>query len=248
MFTSFRILSVVAVLGAMALMPAPCVAVLVVGNLNQPPDTTDLPLQILPVLSQFGYPGLTAAQQFTTGPTSAEVSHVYASLGNLDLGTSGGFNLTAGLYSDNTSMGNSIPDSLLASFTFNLSWIPTSGFATIRFDTSPITLSANTNYWFVLGATNSTPAAIDTSFGSVTWQFTLSTAVYGPGALPYTNQTYNDLWSNDPSSSNYTVAFPGQPFLIQIGVPEPGSWILGSIGLTTVLAMSRRIRLPRQSA
>ena len=146
-----RIFLVIALFGSLGTRSSRAGGI-VVGNLDQPPDTVDAPLQITPYLSQFNSPGLTAAQQFTTGPGSSTITDILASLGNLDLGTSKGFELTAGLYSDNTSQGNSIPGTLLTSFTFNLAAIPTSGFANIDFATSAITLTADSNYWFVLGA------------------------------------------------------------------------------------------------
>jgi hypothetical protein len=218
---------------------------IIVGNLGQPPDTTDPPQQIIPYLPQFEAMGVTAGQQFTTGTAATTISEVFATLGKLDLGTSKGFDLTAGLYSDNTSQGNSIPGTLLASFTYSLASIPTSGFANIEFDTSKIALSSNTNYWFVLGATNTSAKSTDSSFGSVTWAFTLSTSTYGPGQLPLTNETFNNLWSNDSASPNFTPAFPNEPFLVQFGavaVPEPGSWVLACFGFTAALAVARVVR------
>ena len=37
-----------------------------------------------------------------------------------------------------------------------------------------------------------------------------------------------------------------EPFLIQVNVPEPASWVLGSIGLSCILVMSRRMRFAGQ--
>jgi hypothetical protein len=215
---------------------------IIVGNLDRPPDTTDSPLLIVPYIASFGAPGLTAAQQFTTGSSAVELDRVIASLGNLDTGTNGSFTLTASLYSDNS---NAIPGTLLATFTYNQSTIPTSGFANVEFDTSPINLAASTNYWFVLQGNYSSPKTTD-DFGSATWQYTLASGsdVYGPGLLPKTNQTFNNTWSlvdNIPS--------PDEPFLIQVGgpaaVPEPSTWVLGSLGLGLVLTASRWARVRR---
>jgi hypothetical protein len=242
-----RPLLVLIVLGLLG-TPAVQAAGIIVGNLGQPPDTTDPPVQISPYLPQFNTMGVTAGQQFTTGPTPTTLSEVFARLGNLDLGTSKGFELVAGLYTDSTSQGNSIPGSLLASFTSSLASIPTSGFANIEFDTTAVNLKADTNYWFVLGAMNAAANSSDKSFGSVTWQFTLSTSTYGPGQLPLTNQTFNNLWSNDSTSPNFTPSFPNEPFLIQFGapaVPEPSAWVLAGIGFSAMMALSRAIRSRR---
>jgi hypothetical protein len=204
---------------------------IIVGNLDRPPDTTDSPLLIVPYIASFGAPGLTAAQQFTTGPTGVELDRVFASLGNLDTGTNGSFTLTASLYSDNS---NAIPGSVLATFTYNQSTIPTSGFAKVEFDTSPIDLAASTNYWFVLQANYSNPKPTD-DFGSVTWRYTLASGsdVYGPGLLPQTNQTFNNTWTIADNIPN-----PNEPFLIQVGgpasVPEPSSLLLGCLGLGAI--------------
>jgi hypothetical protein len=247
-----RIFSLILVLGVLGSSPIRA-GTLVVGNLGQPPDTQDSPLQVVPYLSQFNSPGLTAAQQFTTGQNQASIDRIFATLGNLDTGTSGLFTFTAELYSDNTSQGNSIPDSVLRTFTYNEASIPTvgNGFANVEFDTSAITLAPSTNYWFVLQGSNSGAQATDSSFGSVIWQYTLSTTTYGPGLLVLSNQTYNNQWSNDPNSANYTLSFPDEPFLMQVGdasvVPEPSGLLLASIGLTMVGVVSRgsRFRLAR---
>ena len=230
-----RLFTMIVLVGAM-ITPAPSRAGgLVVGNLNQTPDTTDPQLQILPYIAGFASPGLTAAQQFTTGPDATSIDRVFASLGNLDTGTNHSFALQASLYSDNS---NAIPGSLLATFTYNQATIPTSGFANVEFDTSPITLSASTNYWFVLQGTYSNPQPTD-DFGSVTWQYTLASGsdVYGPGLLPETNQTFNDTWTIADN-----IPFPNEPFLIQVGVPEPSSWVLGSIAILSVITASRWAR------
>ena len=67
----------------------------------------------------------------------------------------------------------------------------------------------------------------------MTWQYTLSSTTYGPGALPGTNQS-SDGTTWDPASFQ-----PNEPFLIQVGVPEPSSWVLGGIAILTVFTASR---------
>jgi hypothetical protein len=218
---------------------------IIVGNLDRPPDTTDSPLLIVPYIASFSAPGLTAAQQFTTGSSSVELDKVFASLGNLDTGTNGSFTLTASLYSDDSS--DKIPGTVLASFTYNQSTIPTSGFANVEFDTTPINLAASTNYWFVLQANYNNPKVTD-DFGSVTWRYTLASGsdVYGPGLLPQTNQTFNNTWNTTDN-----IPTPNEPFLIQVGgaaaVPEPGSWVLGSVGIGLVVLASRWGRMRRHA-
>ena len=180
------------------------------GNLGQPPDTVDGPLQILPYLSQFNSPGLTAGQQFTTGATAATIREVFASLGNLDLGTSGGFHPDGGArIQDSTSMGNSIPGTLLTSFSYSLASIPTSGFANVEFDTSAITLMPSQLLVRPGGRQQLRPTNGDSPLRQrYLAVHPLSTNTYGPGQLPLSNQTFNNLWSNDPNSPELHASVP----------------------------------------
>ena len=222
MRTPLRWIAMMALFGAMASPAASRAAGVVVGNLGQSPVNS---FQILANLPTAGFTGVTAAQQFTTGPNPTSIDRVFASLGNFDAGTNGSFALAAQLFTDDPT--HQIPGASLATFTYNAGSIPTFGFANVEFDTSLIALSAATNYWFVLGATYTDPLA-GKDFGSVTWQYTLSSTTYGPGALPGTNQsTGGTTW--DPGSFQ-----PNEPFLIQVGVPEPSSWVLGGIAILTV--------------
>ena len=234
MRTLLRILAMTVLVGAVAAPTASRAGGVIVGNLGQPPDTSDPAFQILANFPTLGSPGVTAAQQFTTGSSPTSIDRIFASLGDFDAGTNGTFALFAQLFSDDSS--HKIPGVLLATFSYKAGSIPTSGFANVEFDTSPISLSAATNYWLVLGATYNNPKA-GNDFGSVTWQYTLSTTTYGPGSLPGTNQ------SSDGTKWSAGDFQPNEPFLIQAGgVPEPSSLVLGSIAILTVFAASRWVR------
>jgi hypothetical protein len=233
---TLRLIPMLALLGAFATPSVSRAGGIVVGNLDQSP-TAISSFQILANIPSQGLPGVTAAQQFTTGPNSTSVDKVFASLGDFDAGSNGSFSLTAQLFADAPS--HQIPGSLLATFTYNIGSIPTSGFANVEFDTSPIALAAATNYWFVLGAAYTDPQP-GNDFGGVTWLYTFQTTTYGPGALPGTNQ------SSDGTSWVPGGFQPNEPFLTQIGVPEPSSWVLGSIGSLTVITASRWARPRRE--
>jgi len=170
----------------------------------------------------------------SVGANSISIDRVFASL---DAGTNGSFALTAKLFADDPT--HQIPGALLATFSYKAGSIPTSGFSNVEFDTSPIALSAATNYWFVLGATYKNPQA-GNDFGGVTWQYTLETKTYGLVALPGTNQS-SDGTTWVPGSFQYN-----EPFLIQVGVPEPSSLVLGSIAILTVFTASRWARPSRR--
>jgi hypothetical protein len=213
---------------------------LVVGNLDQPPADS---IQILPYFPSLGgvFPGETAAQQFETGPSqTTSLDQIFVSLGNLDTGTNGSFTITAELVADN---GNLPTGSVLTTFTYNAYSIPTSGFSAVEFDpTSSVTLQAGTKYWFLIGGTYSNSA--DSDWGSVSIQYTYSTASYGPGSLGYYNDSYDagSTWNLDPTQGQGV----NEPFLMQVNVPEPSAWVLGSIGLSCALAISRRFRTRRK--
>jgi hypothetical protein len=209
---------------------------LVVGNLDQPVADS---IQILPYFSSLGgaFPGEKAAQQFETGPSqTTSLDHIFVSLGNLDLGTNGSFAITAELVADNSNLPTG---SVLTTFTYNAATIPTSGFSVVTFDpTSAVTLQAATKYWFVIGGAYSNSA--DADLGSVSLQYTFSTTSHGPGGFGFYNDS-NDggsTWNLDPSNGQGV----NEPFLMQVNsasVPEPGSWVLGGIGLSCTLLFAR---------
>lgn len=204
MRTPLRWIAMMALFGAMAAPTASRAGGIVVGNLDQS-QTAVNSFQILANIPAEGLPGVSAAQQFTTGPNSTLIDRVFAGLGNFDAGSNGSFALTAQLFMDDPT--HKVPGALLATFTYNSGSIPTSGFANVEFDTSLIALSAATNYWFVLGATY-TDTHPSNNFGSVIWQYTLSPTTYGLGALPGTNQ------SSDGTTWEPRNFQPNKPFLI----------------------------------
>ena len=117
-----------------------------------------------------------------------------------------------------------------------LSSIPCSGFANVEFDpTKTDTLSSSLFYYFVLGQPGGP------SLGSFYWNYTLSTTVDGTGTLPGTASTLG-------SESGPWTQVPGAPSLIQINgaaVPEPSSWILGSMGFLAVVLAGRSLKRRR---
>jgi hypothetical protein len=161
------------------------------------------------------------AQEFTTGSQSVTLGTVIVSLGD----ASGTFTPFAELVTDD----NNKPGSMvLTSFT-----VPSIGtsFADLTFSpTSSVLLSANTSYWFVLGATGSGPYVYQ-------WQWT-NTA---DPSLSHFAHTENN-------GASWT-SFEGSPFLIQVNsVPEPSSFVLTCLGCPIVVGafMSRRLR-PREA-
>ena len=158
MRTPLRILTMMALFGAMASPAASRAAGVVVGNLGQPPVNS---FQILANLPSMGFTGVTAAQQFTTGPNPTSIDRVFASLGNFDAGTNGSFALTAQLFADDPT--HQIPGASLATFTYNAGSIPTFGFANVEFDTSSIAPFRRDELLVRLGATYTDPHAATTS-------------------------------------------------------------------------------------
>jgi hypothetical protein len=207
---------------------------LVVGNLDQPPGGADSIVPYDPSIGQFGF---TAAQEFNTGPTATSLDRIFANLGNYDSGTNGDFQLTATLLADNSGTPSGSP---LVSFSFNVSSIPTSGFANVEFDpVGSFTLASNTNYWFVLNGSSPTDGT-----GSVNWNWTNSTTTYGPGSLQNFNNSYD-------GGTTWNGPFSGSPYLIQVNgqaVPEPAGWTLATIGFGAVLGLARASRPRRRAA
>jgi hypothetical protein len=183
------------------------------------------------------------AQQFQSG-VAASLDRIIAQLGDLTTGSNGDFALSASLVA--VSSPSLFPDAGTVVTTLDLNPatpIPppnpdgSNAFANVEFDPSnPVSLSPSQFYWFVL-----TGASSDGS-GQVDWQFTNDSSFTGPGSLAATHAR-NDLpgpWFTDT----------GGPLMIQVegtpAVPEPTSWVLGTIGFSSVLLASRRFRTGRQ--
>jgi hypothetical protein len=145
-------------------------------------------------------------QEFTTGSQSVELGTVIVPLGD----ATGTFTPFAELLTDNS---NSPGSTALTNFT-----VPSIGTSVADLTltpTSSVLLSANTSYWFVLGATGS-------GIFSYKWQFTNTADPY----LPNFAYTRNDGLS--------WTTFVGAPFLIQVNsVPEPSSFVLS--GLASII-------------
>jgi hypothetical protein len=205
---------------------------IVVGNLDQTPQDSDL---IVPYDPSIAFSGLTRAQEFNTATVAMPLERIFANIGNLDTGTNGDFQLTATLLADSSGTPTGSP---LVTFTFNASSIPTSGFANVEFDpVGTFNLAANTNYWFVLSGSSS-----DFS-GSASWNYTDSTTTTGPGSLPNFNYSVD-------GGTTWNGPFSGSPYLIEVdgAVPEPTGWVLASIGFAAVLGLARRSHARHRAA
>lgn len=165
------------------------------------------------------------AQEFLVGAQSATLSSVIAALGH----ASGSFVPSAELVNDN----NGQPGTTVLT-TFAFPALPASGFADLTFTpNSNVTLSSNTDYWFVL---LSSPTSTSGSSDRYQWDYTNT----NNPALPHYASTHD--------GSTWEVESSG-PFLIAVNsagpssAPEPSSLFL--LGLACLLAGSvRRGRRP----
>jgi hypothetical protein len=202
---------------------------IIVSNLNQTNDGNDTIQPYVPGVQ----PGFAAAQEFTTGLQSYVLSQILANLGGFDPGAKNDFTLTATLQSDN----GGTPGSVLTTFTYDINSIPAAGFAHVAFNPiNSVILTSGVNYWFVLSGSSSDGT------GGVNWSFTNSTSVEGPGTLPAFNT------SND-NGATWNGPFSGQPYQIQVSgtlVPEPASWVPGSLGLAGMFLATRCSRSRRR--
>jgi len=226
----------VALWGAVAAQSARAGSV-VVGNLGQAPSVSS-PDQVVPYDPSIGQFGFTAAQEFATGPAATSLDRIFANIGDYYSGTNGDFQLKATLLADSSGTPSGSP---LVLFTFNVAAIPTSGFANVEFDpVGTFNLAASTNYWFVLSGSSPSDGS-----GSVGWNYTNSTTTIGPGSLPQYNNSYD-------GGMTWNGPFPGQPYLIQVngslGVPEPATWVLGTIVFPASLGFARWSRTRRRTA
>jgi hypothetical protein len=222
-----------------------------VGNLDQgiPPSMGGPFYDVIQPLTP-GDPlsGFTAAQEFTPGLAGETLTRIFASLGGYDVGD-GTFTLTAQLFAIDPSS-NLPTGTALTSFTFNPAAIPPppSGadlptFANVELDpTSAVSLDATKGYWLVLSGSS------DDGSGSTLWQYAGSDTHSGPGDLPHFANMSGGQW-------NGPFPLPGvenQPYMLQVNgvaaVPEPASWVLGCIGFSGLLGLSRWTRSRRRAA
>ena len=201
----------------------------VVGNLD---EGSGFSQTIVPEgLTPPGSPPYWIAQEFNTGASDPRIvlSDIVASLGLFVQSNNNDFVLTAEL--DANASGN-VPGAKIADLTQNGS-LGVSSFNNVEFDpVGKVPLSPNTSYWFTLKAYSSDGS------GSVDWQYaSTDTPSSGTGFFSYYGYTTDGtIWSHIPVDPSLT------PYLIQVDgvIPEPASLLLGSMGMLTVLAVSRR--------
>lgn len=208
--------------------------VAVVGNLDQ---GSGLSQTITPLNSANPY---WISQQFNTGALGGtlDLSSIVVSLGLYQPANNNDFTLTAEL--DSNASGN-IPGTKIADLTLNGTY--GTSFSNVEFDAvGTVALSANTSYWFTLEAFSSDGS------GSVDWQYaTTTTPTIGTGSFSYYASSLDGLtWSNIPVSAPYNT-----PYLIQVNaaaaVPEPASWLLATLGLSTMALVCRQSRIRRRT-
>jgi len=213
--------------------------VTVVGNLDEGSGSSQT---IVPLATNApGSSPYWISQEFGTGATGGTITltQIFASLGLFQPSNNNDFTLTAEL--DSNASGN-LPGTKIADLTQNGSF-GVSSFNNVEFDAvGTVTLNANTSYWFTLEAFSSDGS------GSVDWQYANTiTPSSGTGSLSYYASSTDGLtWSSIPVSAPYNT-----PFLIQVNgstaVPEPATWLLGTIGLSTMLVVSRQWRMRRRA-
>jgi len=197
-----------------ALLAGTAHAGIVVSNLNEPSNGTG-------TIYAAGPPQW-YAQAFVTGAQSVELGTVIAPLGD----SSGSYSAFAELISDD---GGSPGATVIAEFT-----VPSIGtsIADLTFDpTSNVELAANTEYWFVLGATGSDPTAEDK------WSYTYTSSADFP-AYAYSHN----------SGTTWTVETNG-PFRLQVNsVPEASTWALMLLGFAGLAFPGYRGALKRATS
>jgi hypothetical protein len=243
-----HVLPFLAMLGIMACSAARAEDVLV-GNLDQGvPPLAGGPFYDVILSPVAGDPlsGFTAAQEFTPGLAGETLTRVFVSLGGYDVGD-GTFTLSAQLFANDPST-NLPTGALLTTFTFNPATIPPPPpgadlptFANVELDpTSTVSLDPTKGYWVVLSGSS------DDGSGSTYWQWTTSNVHSGPGDLPHFANYSGGQW-NGPFPA---PGLPNEPYMIQVNglaaVPEPTSWVLGSVGFATMLVASRWSRSRRR--
>ena len=204
--------------------------IVLVSSLGGPTDTGSYGSIQAADRSQ-GTDSFAIGQEFTSA-ISISLSKIVVSLGGFDTGPNSDFAFGAALYADN---GGSPTGTLLSTFTFNpgtIPAVPSDQFADITFSPgSSVSLAAGTGYWFVLYPSSS-------NGGQVNWQIVNDPnyTLQGAGTLPGYSQKVN---SNPWDAISTPPDFP--PYLIGVygsAVPEPSSWVMGSIGCA-FLGLSR---------
>jgi hypothetical protein len=182
------------------------------------------------------------AQGFKTGDRDWNLTSIDAVLGGFNPG--GTFAVSAVLAASTTNAkGDDVPEVSNPLATFLVPTIDAS-FTTLRFTpTASFVLKANTEYWFVLTVTAAGGAPFE-------WQYTYDTALD-----PTSEGSLTSAAATIPPGSGAWVSQPNAPYLIQVvgtpvagaaAVPEPSSWIVGSLGLSSVFMLLHRRRTAPQ--
>lgn len=164
------------------------------------------------------------AGRFNTGPDNLMLTRAVLRLYTESVGGSGTFFLR--LFSDNAGQ----PGTSLATLVSGTNPL-TTGFQGINvaFDGLSAPLSANTNYWIVFG--DNPGPALDLRWG-----------VANPPGSGIGYQTLNAFSGNQGGSWSLQSSVATQMQLTATVVPEPGSMILGGLGLaaTTIVGWRKR--------
>lgn len=158
------------------------------------------------------------AQEFATGSQNMQLADIIAALGD----STQPYTASAELVSNSGGLPSS---TVLTTFT-----VPAISMAYSNLTFTPnstVALNANTDYWFVLGATGD---------GEYSWQYTNTLNA----ALP-------DYAVSNDGGMTWSVGNPPGPFLIQVDsgaastVPEPSSFsMIGLLGIGFVAAIGAR--------
>jgi hypothetical protein len=212
---------------------------LIVSSLSSPSSDLDY-ATVNPPDPSSGDPGFAIAQEFTSS-FATPLLQVVVNIGGYNAGVNGDTQIIGTLFADN---GGVPTGALLTQFTYNPADLLTAGFKEVTFTpTTNVNLTAGTGYWFVL-------SAISTDGGGINWKIADdNSGIVGPGSLPgYTQSPDSGTTWDDPKLT--PPDYP--PFLFAAygpaAVPEPSSWITGSVGILGVALVSRRSRSGRAAA
>lgn len=169
------------------------------------------------------------ASRFTVGSSNVDVNYInYFGIGN------GTLTPSISIYTAKASAisGSFEPDTLVASTTFSANGTSTIPAQTSNFP-STVTLTANANYYIVVQSTSNT-----TVYNPATGQSSQFSSFGGTTATPQ-NRLLVQTGSTWGSFSSSTFV----PYTLGLtSVPEPSTYVLGTIAAGTISFMARRCR------